>query len=36
VKGSVLIKIYNFQSVYVHCTAGIGRAPSVVVLYLCS
>lgn len=24
-----------FEIVYVHCTAGIGRAPSLVVIYLC-
>lgn len=33
----ILKKLINENEyVYVHCTAGIGRAPSIVVLYLCS
>lgn len=32
---SILKKLINtYELVYVHCTSGIGRAPSVVVLYL--
>lgn len=33
----ILKKLINeYEYVYVHCTAGIGRAPSIVVLYLSS